>query len=499
EGVRVGDGGDDLDFAGQRQEREGQSVDPATPREVTNIAFGSCTSKGIQDDPGQPIWTQAIIPADPDAWIWAGDMAYLDHPTVNCDLLPDDPACICRDTYMRVEPWCAAGDPHHALRKFQTMIRNPEYNEFLDFMCPAARGLAMTPPPGTNSAICPRAILGTWDDHDFGWNDGDGRLEQKWIFKNLFLDAIGEERNSPRRNAHQGMWHKHVFNENTDRAIEVFLLDERYDRDTKPCYVRQQYCDEILEPLDAGNNATSASAWCTDFLRGGHGGKGSCCRHDERIFFGWCLEPSSRDSPFWDEACDPSSREFGKRWLVFDEATGDLRHPDGTEEVDSQDSPFCEVLGREQRAWLQRELDRSTASLRLVVSGSVVLGRPGNDSHDVGGELCQCSGDDWDCYRPAQQNFLNQLATAPGCTVILTGDYHWGDIKAMQPGEETPYWEWYSSGGNKFPVYQVMASGMTTSTAIEGRTCDGFYLDNVGLRTHPECDLVQDPNFGLLQ
>ncbi|CAN0051240.1 unnamed protein product, partial [Laminaria digitata] len=33
-----------------------------------------------QDDPGQPIWTQAIIPSEPDAWIWLGDMAYLDHP-----------------------------------------------------------------------------------------------------------------------------------------------------------------------------------------------------------------------------------------------------------------------------------------------------------------------------------------------------------------------------------------------------------------------------------
>lgn len=49
-----------------------------------------------------------------------------------------------------------------------------------------------------------------------------------------------------------------------------------------------------------------------------------------------CHEPSSRDSPFWEEACDPSSREFGKRWLVFDEGTQDLRFPDGTEEVDSQ-------------------------------------------------------------------------------------------------------------------------------------------------------------------
>ena len=61
------------------------------------------------------------------------------------------------------------------------MLRNPEYNEFLDYMCPAARGLGITPPPGTDSALCPRPILGTWDDHDFGWNDGDGRLENKWV------------------------------------------------------------------------------------------------------------------------------------------------------------------------------------------------------------------------------------------------------------------------------------------------------------------------------
>ncbi|CAN0371596.1 unnamed protein product [Ectocarpus fasciculatus] len=152
----------------------------------------------------------------------------------------------------------------------------------------------------------------------------------------MYLDAIGEDRNSPRRNAHQGMWHKHVLNSGTDREIEVFLLDERYDRDTKPCYLRRSYCEKILEDMDAGGNATSHTVWCTDFLRGGHGGNGSCCQHDEKIFFGWCLEPSSKDSPFWEEACDSSSREFGKRWLVFDEETGDLRHPDGTEEIDSQ-------------------------------------------------------------------------------------------------------------------------------------------------------------------
>ncbi|CAM9620288.1 unnamed protein product, partial [Ascophyllum nodosum] len=319
------------------------------------------------------------------------------------------------------------------------------------------------------------------------------------VFKNLYLDAVGEDAESPRRNAHRGMWEKYVFNENTDREIEVFLLDERYDRAPKPCYVRQQYCDKILAEMDAGKNATWLTAWCDDFLRGGHGGNGSCCRQDEQIAFGWCLEPSSRESPYWEEACDTSSREFGKRWLVFDEGAGAVREPDGTEEVDSQDSPFCEVLGREQRAWLQRELDRSTASLRLIISGSVVLGNPGDDTSVCGDEPCQCSGDDWDCYRVAQRNFISQLAKAPGCSVILTGDYHWGDIKAMQPGSDTPYAEWYASQDNEFPIYQVMGSGMTTSTAEKGRKCESYLRDKMGLRTHEECDIVLDPNFGFLK
>eukprot|EP00903_Cladosiphon_okamuranus_P012811 g11973.t1 len=499
QGIYVGGGGP-LTYEQQRQAEEGGVGVAAAPRETRRIAFGSCASTGMPVELGQPIWTQAIIPAEPDAWIWVGDMAYLDSPTVNCDLLPEDPDCVCVESYILREPRCAAGNPHRGLRKFQTMIRNPEYNEFLDYMCPAARDLALTPPPGTDSAICPRAILGTWDDHDSGWNDGDARNEKKWLYKNMFLDAIGEARDSPRRNAHQGLWHKHVLNQDTDREIEVFLLDERYDREPKPCYTRQQFCESVLEDLAAGGKETHDTVWCADFLHGGHGGNGSCCRNDERIFFGWCQEASSRDSPFWEEACDPSSREFGKRWLVFDEGTNDLRFPDGTEEVDSQDSPFCEVLGREQRAWLQRELDQSTASLRLIVSGSVVLGKPGNDSWTCKhGQPCQCSNDDWDCFRPAQQNLLSQLSKAPGCSVIVTGDYHWGDIKALLPGADTPYAEWYSSEGNEFPIYQVMSSGMTYSTAHPNRTCDDWYLDEAGLRTHPECDLVLDPNFGLLQ
>lgn len=40
---------------------------------------------------------------------------------------------------------------------------------------------------------------------------------------------------------------------------------------------------------------------------------------------------------------------------------------------------------------------------------------------------------------------------------------------------------------------------MTTSTAPLGRECDGLKLDPYGLRTHPECEAVLEPNFGFAE
>ncbi|CAI7766535.1 unnamed protein product, partial [Closterium sp. NIES-53] len=36
---------------------------------------------------------------------------------------------------------------------------------------------------------------------------------------------------------------------------------------------------------------------------------------------------------------------------------------------------------------------------------------------------CTCSGDDWECYKPAQLHFLEMLSRVEkGCVVLLTGD-----------------------------------------------------------------------------
>jgi len=81
-----------------------------------------------------------------------------------------------------------------------------------------------------------------------------------------------------------------------------------------------------------------------------------------------------------------------------------------------------QVLGRPQRQWLKAALTASEAPVKLLVSGSVVLGNPTwRDAEGHAGTLNTssassgsaqvdtfCSGDDFDCYAPAQvhQSFL---------------------------------------------------------------------------------------------
>lgn len=66
-----------------------------------------------------------------------------------------------------------------------------------------------------------------------------------------------------------------------------------------------------------------------------------------------------------------------------------------------------------------------------------------------------CSGDDFGCWPRAQVNFLHTLANVSGCTVVLVGDYHYSDLKVMQPGSEHGYAADLQTARLKKPVYQV--------------------------------------------
>lgn len=66
-------------------------------------------------------------------------------------------------------------------------------------MCPGHTATGDFPPPGRNQRVCPRVLSGTWDDHDYGWNNGDRRLPHRDVFQKMYLDALGEDPGSRRR------------------------------------------------------------------------------------------------------------------------------------------------------------------------------------------------------------------------------------------------------------------------------------------------------------
>ncbi|CAM6118223.1 unnamed protein product [Calypogeia fissa] len=479
-------------------ERSGVSLPARAPRErmVSKIAFGSCTA---YDYSPQPIWVHGVIPSDPDAWIWVGDMAYMDEPRVNCQALPSHAHCNCTSDWLHQAPYtCMAGNHDHALSRVQAQLSNPDYAQFLAFMCPDHRAKGLFPPTGPDPSICPRRIFGTYDDHDYSWTNGNYRLPQKDRLKQIFLDAIGEPNSSPRRNRGRGIEWKYTLNEDRPgQEIDIFLLDERYNRGTLPCHTRREFCKAVLAIANHPKHA-----WCEDFLHGGDLGMGSCCSKDDEIFYGWCLQENNKENILYPEACDPSSHLFGSRSFVVD-SDGQLVEASGSDVVDGRgESPFCEVLGKDQRLWLQESLALSNAPVKLVVSSSVLLGNPKPQMCENEGTVrtnmtCLCTGDDWECYKPAQLHLLHLLSRTSGCVAILTGDMHFSDVKVLRPSKQA-YSQYYESVDFSYPLFQVMASGLTTSTGAN-YSCDGWTRDPVGLRDHEECDFVRGPSFGMIE
>jgi alkaline phosphatase D len=139
----------------------------------TTIAFGSCNN---QDEP-QPLWP-AIVQTKPDLWVWLGDNIYGD--TRNMDTLAS---------------------------KYNRQQQHPGYQALLQ-----------------NTAV-----TGTWDDHDYGFNDAGGEHAQKAQSQQLFLDFMGVPADAPLRNQ-EGIYRSYTLGEG-EQKVKILLLDGRYHRD----------------------------------------------------------------------------------------------------------------------------------------------------------------------------------------------------------------------------------------------------------------------------
>ena len=146
------------------------------------FAFGSCS----RHDKPQSVWG-AVRAVKPDAFVWLGDVIYADGKA--------------NGTRAYI-----GNDAHRAA--FETQLAHPEY-----------------------AALARETkIVGTWDDHDFGFNNAGAEWEQKPFAQRVFLDFLGEPLDSPRRER-AGVYAHHTFRNlgrRGNRSARLILLDTRF-------------------------------------------------------------------------------------------------------------------------------------------------------------------------------------------------------------------------------------------------------------------------------
>jgi len=141
---------------------------------LQTIAFGSCSH---ETDTLQ-LWDE-IAAQKPNLWIWMGDNIY--------------------------------GDTHDMKvlkEKYDIQKARPDYQRLLK--------------------TCP--VIGTWDDHDYGINDGGKFFPKKEQSKKLALDFLGVPADAKVRK-HPGIYNSYEYGPK-GKKVKVFLLDTRSFRDT---------------------------------------------------------------------------------------------------------------------------------------------------------------------------------------------------------------------------------------------------------------------------
>ena len=153
------------------------SSDVVSQDSVTKIAFGSCSNPRRKD---QSIY-QAILDQKPDLFLFIGDNIYGDT------------------TDMKVFK-----------KKYQALGNIEGYQKLQ----------AQT------------QVLATWDDHDFGINDGGKSYPKRVESQQLFLDFFNDPKDSVRR-TRPGIYTSYSFGKK-GQVVQIILFDTRYFRDELP-------------------------------------------------------------------------------------------------------------------------------------------------------------------------------------------------------------------------------------------------------------------------
>jgi alkaline phosphatase D len=142
-------------------------------RKVTTLAFGSCNDQ----ERDQNMW-KAIVENQPDVWVWLGDNVY-----------------------------CDTEDMQFLASKYAKVKTEQGYQHLREMA----------------------SVIGTWDDHDYGQNDGGKDYAFKKQSRDLMLDFLDVPLNNPAW-AREGAYQTYSIGP-AGQKIKFLLLDARYFRD----------------------------------------------------------------------------------------------------------------------------------------------------------------------------------------------------------------------------------------------------------------------------
>ncbi len=153
------------------------------------LAFGSCNNQGIQN-----VLFDEILKNKPKVFIWGGDVIYSDT---------DNPLILANNY-----------NKFNQDRVYQNFKNNVK-------------------------------IIGTWDDHDYGINDGGFENPIKEEAEQLFLNFLDVSKMDKRRNQ-EGVYYSTIIKKDTN-SVKVILLDTRYFRTklTKDISGKKRYIPNV--------------------------------------------------------------------------------------------------------------------------------------------------------------------------------------------------------------------------------------------------------------
>lgn len=148
---------------------------------IEKVAFGSCSNQ----DKEQPLWSH-IARWDPDFFLWLGDAVYTDSRQYQ---------------FLWVPP---------SISRYSEQLHKMKYSpDYSSFQKRRTR------------------IIGVWDDHDYGVNDG-GMSDENYseAVQGMFLHFLDEPEDSPRWKR-KGLYASYLLGDSTHKSVKLILIDPR--------------------------------------------------------------------------------------------------------------------------------------------------------------------------------------------------------------------------------------------------------------------------------